>query len=291
MTSLVKVLQQLESTPDLMNYGMLGLQQYSADASTPVAQGSFSHCPLHSSIMMNLDKLQEIKYNPNRYWWEDVDLSLQVLADGIPTCRFNHLVVAKKFIEMGGNTAFKEEPAVSTDGSSHNKELLPGDKLVTAPDREDAPYLPVPAYYLLERYLELMGAARLFPEAVDNSDHPVLVVDCYVNLGPRICLEFVSSRSWDKSKKNEKQDTRYGCIFRQLCDSFLFKYNDIYDEAFCVFAPPISFLQPCYGPILSVCTLIDDKSEPISAREIGQLLYKKTLQMNSNNKLTNELVY
>lgn len=234
MTSLVKVLQQLESTPDLINYGMLGLQQYSADASAPVAQGSFSHCPLHSSIMMNLGKLQGIKYNPNRYWWEDVDLSLQVLAEGIPTCRFNHLVVAKKFIETGGNTAFKEEPAVSTEGSSHNKELLPGDKLVTAPDREDAPYLPVPAYYLLERYLELMGAARLFPEAVDNSDHPVLVVDCYVNLGPRICLEFVSSRSWDKSKKNDKQDTRYDCFSRQLGDGFLIKFINIYDEAFFV---------------------------------------------------------
>ena len=227
MTSLVKVLQQLESTPDLMNYGMLGLQQYSANASAPVAQGSFSHCPLHSSIMMNLSKLQGINYNPNRYWWEDVDLSMQVLADGIPTCRFNHLVVAKKFIETGGNTAFKEEPAVSAEGSSHHRELLPGDRLVTAPDREDAPYLPVPAYYLLERYLELMGAARLFPEAVDHSDHPVLVVDCYVNLGPRICLEFVSSRGWDKSQENEKLDTRYDCFSRQRCDVFLIRDNDI----------------------------------------------------------------
>ena len=33
-----------------------------------------------------------------------------------------------------------------------------------------------------------------------------------------------------------------------LCDSFLIKYNDIYDEAFCVFDPPITFLQPCYLP-------------------------------------------
>ncbi|KAJ7387537.1 GREB1-like protein [Desmophyllum pertusum] len=149
MTSLIKVLQHLENTPDLMNYGMLGLQQYSADSSTPVSQGSFSHCPLHTSIMMNLSKLQGLTYNPHRYWWEDVDMSLQLLADGVHTCRFNHLVVAKKFIETGGTTAFKEEPAHSTEGSSHNKELLPGDRLVTAPDRGDAPYLSVPAYYLL----------------------------------------------------------------------------------------------------------------------------------------------
>lgn len=211
MTSLIKVLQHLENTPDLMNYGMLGLQQYSADTSTPVSQGSFSHCPLHTSIMMNLSKLQGLTYNPHRYWWEDVDMSLQLLADGVHTCRFNHLVVAKKFIETGGTTAFKEEPAHSTEGSSHNKELLPGDRLVTAPDRGDAPYLSVPAYYLLERYLELMGAARLFPEATDKLDHPVLVVDCFVSLGPRLCLEFVSSRGWDKGKKSDKQDTRYGC--------------------------------------------------------------------------------
>ncbi|XP_078360674.1 GREB1-like protein isoform X2 [Oculina patagonica] len=217
MTSLLKVLQHLENTPDLMSYGMLGLQQYSADVSTPVTQGSFSHCPLHTSIMMNLGTLQGIKYNPYRYWWEDVNMSLQVLAGGIHSCRFNHLVVAKKFIETGGATAFKEEPANSTEGSSHNKELLPGDKLVTAPDREDAPYLSVPAYYLLERYLELTGAARLFPEAEDKPDHPVLVVDCYVNLGPRVCLEFVSSHGWDKSKKNDKQDTRYGGLLLYFC--------------------------------------------------------------------------
>lgn len=212
MTSLLKVLQHLENTPDVLSYGMLGLQQYSADVSTPMTQGSFSHCPLHTSIMMNLSKLHGIKYNPYRYWWEDVNVSLQVLAGGIHTCRFNHLVVAKKCIETGGATAFKEEPAHSTEGSGLNKELLPGDKLVTAPDREDAPYLSVPAYYLLERYLELMGAVRLFPEAADKPDHPVLVVDCYVNLGPRVCLEFVSSHGWDKSKKNDKQDTRYGCF-------------------------------------------------------------------------------
>ena len=192
-----------------MSYGMLGVQQYSADASTPVTQGSFSHGPLHTLIMMNLSNLQGIKYNPHRYWWEDLNMSLQVLASGIHTCRFNHLVVAKKFIQTGGSTTFKEEPPHSADRGNHNKESLPGDRLVTAPDREDAPYLSVPAYYLLERYLELAGAVRLFPEAANKPDHPVLVVDCYVNLGPRLCLEYVTSRGWEKGKKSDKQDIRY----------------------------------------------------------------------------------
>lgn len=66
MTSLLKVLQYLENTPDLMSYGMLGLQQYSADTSSAVAEGSFTHGVLHTSLMMNLDKLQSIKYNKHR---------------------------------------------------------------------------------------------------------------------------------------------------------------------------------------------------------------------------------
>ena len=137
-----------------------------------------------------------------------MNFSLKVLASGIHTCRFNHLVVAKKFMETGGVTAFKEEPAHSGEGGSNqNKDLLPGDKLVTAPDRENAPFLPAPSYYLFERYLELMGAAKLFPVTVAHPDRPVLVVDCYVNLGPRLTVEFVSSSGWDKDKKTE-HDTR-----------------------------------------------------------------------------------
>lgn len=136
----------------------------------------------------------------HRYWWEDENFSLKVLANGIHTCRFNHLVVAKKFIETGGNTSFKEEPAQSAEGRT---DLLPGDNLVTAPDREDASYLSAPAYYLLERYLELMGATKLFPVTAAHPEHPVLVVDCYVNLGPKLTVEFVSSKGWEKDKKTD----------------------------------------------------------------------------------------
>lgn len=220
MTSLVKVLQHLESTPDLMSYGMLGLQQYSTDSPSPLAQGSFSHGLLQSSFLMNLDKLQGLKFNKNRYWWEDVDFSVRALASGIHSCRFNHLVVAKKFIESGGATAFKEEPASSSEGrSDRGKELLPGENLVTAPDREDATYLNAPAYYLLERYFEVAGPAKLFPVTAAQPDHPVLVVDCYINLGPKLTVEFVSSVGWNKDKMYEcKSETSYGGLLLYLCD-------------------------------------------------------------------------
>lgn len=144
------------------------------------------------------------------YWWEDVDFSVRALASGIHSCRFNHLVVAKKFIESGGATAFKEEPASSSEGRSDcGKELLPGENLVTAPDREDAAYLNAPAYYLLERYFEVAGPAKLFPVTAAQPDHPVLVVDCYINLGPKLTVEFVSSVGWNKDKMNEcKSETR-----------------------------------------------------------------------------------
>ena len=139
-----------------------------------------------------------------------MNFSLKVMASGIHTCRLNHLVVAKKFIESGGATTFKEEAASGAEGSStQNKDVLLGDNLVTAPDRENAPYLSAPAYYLLERYLELMGAAQLFPVTAAQPHRPVLVVDCYVNLGPKLTVEFVSSNGWEKGKNNDlKSDTR-----------------------------------------------------------------------------------
>lgn len=80
---------------------------------------------------------------------------------------------------------------------------------MTAPDREDASYLSAPAYYLLERYLELMGATTLFPVTAAHPEHPVLVVDCYVNLGPKLTVEFVSSKGWEKDKKTDtRSNTR-----------------------------------------------------------------------------------
>lgn len=80
---------------------------------------------------------------------------------------------------------------------------------MTAPDREDASYLSAPAYYLLERYLELMGATKLFPVTAAHPEHPVLVVDCYVNLGPKLAVEFVSSKGWEKDKKTDtRSNTR-----------------------------------------------------------------------------------
>ena len=66
MTSLVRVLQHLEGTPDLLDYGMLGLQQYSTDLSSPLSEGSFTHGLVQSSFLMNLEKLQAIKFNKNR---------------------------------------------------------------------------------------------------------------------------------------------------------------------------------------------------------------------------------
>ena len=139
-----------------------------------------------------------------------MDFSVRALASGIHSCRFDHLVVAKKFIESGGATAFKEEPVPAAEGSNdRGKDQMPGDNLVTAPDREDATYLNAPAYYLLERYLELAGTTKLFPVTAAQPNHPVLAVDCYVNLGPKLTVEFVSSSGWDKEKMAKfKNETR-----------------------------------------------------------------------------------
>ena len=218
-TSLLKLLQHLEATPDLLKYGLLGVRQYNSNCSSPITKGSFSHCPLNTAFLMNIALLQDIQYDWMKYSCEDVDFSLRVQSRGVLACRFNHLAVVKKFIETGGATTFR----LQMNGVREGAETLdPNDfhKLVTAPDREDTPFIPVPAHYLLELYLSRASAQRLFSTAADKPKSPVLLIDCYVNLGPRVTVEFVSARS-PKSKVQSPKSRKYGGLLLYFSDSFV----------------------------------------------------------------------
>ncbi|CAB1334992.1 unnamed protein product, partial [Coregonus sp. 'balchen'] len=63
---------------------------------------------------------------------------------------------------------------------------------ICAPDSKH-PFLATPAQLLLEKYLQ-HTSQRLFPLSARNYTHPILSVDCYLNLGPEVTVCFVSSR-------------------------------------------------------------------------------------------------
>lgn len=55
---------------------------------------------------------------------------------------------------------------------------------VCAPDSKHL-FLATPAQLLLEKYLQ-HTSQKLFPLSTKNCTHPVLSVDCYLNLGPEV---------------------------------------------------------------------------------------------------------
>lgn len=55
---------------------------------------------------------------------------------------------------------------------------------VCAPDSKHL-FLATPAQLLLEKYLQ-HTSQKLFPLSTKNYAHPVLSVDCYLNLGPEV---------------------------------------------------------------------------------------------------------
>ena len=74
----------------------------------------------------------------------------------------------------------------SSGASGHTKDKILFRNYVSTPDSEELVPLVAPPQYLLERFLETKSGERLFPLAVGNPESPVLLVDCYLNLGCQI---------------------------------------------------------------------------------------------------------
>lgn len=223
---MTRVLENIESIPSLLSYGQLGLRQYSSKCSAPLLRASFARSILNSFILLNVALLRDIQYDTSRYTYEDVDFSLRVESAGIVTCRLNHYAVLKKYIPTGGKTAFRLQLASGPEDSAQAPKIVePSEysKLVNAPDREDTHFFSVPAQFLLELYLANAGSSRLFPTSAGKPHNPVLVIDCYVNLGPKIMVEYISSRKADderksRSKTAEKPSTKYSGLLLFFCE-------------------------------------------------------------------------
>ena len=223
--SMCKVLEDIEAIPSLLSYGMVGLRQYSSKCVAPLNKAPFSRCVLNSFVLLNVSLLQDVQYDSSRFTYEDLDFSLRVESSGIVSCRLNHYAVFKKFIPSGGKTVFRLQQACGADDSAQPPKVVePSEysKLVNAPDREDTHFFSVPAQYLLELYMANAGSGRLFPTSAGKPNNPVLVIDCYVNLGPKILIEYVSSRVSDderksRSKTADKPTTKYSGLLLFFC--------------------------------------------------------------------------
>uniref|UniRef100_A0A3P9P827 Growth regulating estrogen receptor binding 1 n=1 Tax=Poecilia reticulata TaxID=8081 RepID=A0A3P9P827_POERE len=186
--SLKQVLQHMEACPDLAQYGLCGIRKWNSRGVTGVKQWEpFSRGHVHDFLLLNVDRSQNVQYDQNRFTCHDVDFTLRLHSAGLLVCRFNNFSVMKKQIAIGGYRAF----IIKTKMTDVSTSVGPS-QYICAPDSKHL-FLASPAQLLLEKYLQ-HTSQKLFPLSTKNYTHPVLSVDCYLNLGPEVTVCFVSSR-------------------------------------------------------------------------------------------------
>ncbi|XP_066537902.1 GREB1-like protein [Hoplias malabaricus] len=211
--SLKSVLLHMESIPKLSQYAVCGLRSWSSKHVTTGAV--FSRCHLHDFILLNIDLTQNVQYDLNRYMCEEVDFNLQVNSSGLLLCRFNHFSIMKKHIPTGGNKSVLIKPKLMSMDSVCPR--ISPSQYVCAPDSEH-PLLDAPAQLLLEKFLQSCSQ-NLFPQAFQNTANPVLSIDSYLDLGPQVCVCYVSSRP--HSVNLDHSGVVFSGLLLYLCDSFV----------------------------------------------------------------------
>ncbi|XP_041645948.1 protein GREB1 [Cheilinus undulatus] len=242
--SLKQVLQHMEACPDLAHYGLCGIRKWSSRGPTENPKREpFSRGHLHDFLLLNVDRSQNVQYDQNRFTCHDVDFTLRLHSAGLLVCRFNSFSVMKKQIAIGGYRTF----IIKTKMTDVPTSVGPS-QYVCAPDSKHL-FLATPAQLLLEKYLQ-HTSQKLFPLSAKNYTHPVLSVDCYLNLGPEVTVCFVSSRP------HSVNISTTGLLFSGLllcfADSFvtagfLKKFNFLKGATLCVIGADRSSLRQTVG--------------------------------------------
>ncbi|XP_028930151.2 protein GREB1 isoform X3 [Ornithorhynchus anatinus] len=210
--SLKHILQHIEATPNITHYAVIGMRKWSSKMSSGEIREPFSRCHIHDFLILNVDLTQNVQYNQNRFMCDDVDFNLRAHSAGLLLCRFNRFSVMKKQIAVGGHRSFHIKSKVSDNPVS----IAPV-QYICAPDSKNT-FLAAPAQLLLEKFLQY-HSHRFFPLSLKNYNHPVLSVDCYLNLGPQIAVCYVSSRP--HSLNISCTDLIFSGLLLYLCDSFV----------------------------------------------------------------------
>ncbi|XP_067873704.1 protein GREB1 [Heterodontus francisci] len=237
--SLKHVLQHIETTAQIPHYALCGVRKWSSKVSSPYLAEPFSRCHLHDFLLLNVDLTQNVQYNQNRFTCDDVDFNLRVHSAGLLICRFNCFSVMKKQIAIGGHRTFLIKSKVPDVPMS-----ISPSQYICAPDSKHT-FLAAPAQLLLEKYLQ-HTSNHLFPLSVRNYSHPVLSVDCYLNLGQEITVCFVSSRP--HSLNINTSGLTFSGLLLYLCDSFvtasiLKKFHFLKGATLCVICQDRSSLR------------------------------------------------
>ncbi|XP_077009338.1 protein GREB1 [Tamandua tetradactyla] len=228
--SLKHIMQHIEATPNVTQYALIGMRKWSSKARGGEVREPFSRCHVHDFVVLNVDLTQNVQYSRNRFTCDDVDFNLRAHSAGLLLLRFNRFSVTKKQMALGGPHTLSSNAAVT----GHLAAGAPA-QYICAPDSKHT-FLAVPAQLLLEKFLHHHGH-RFFPLSLKNCSHPVLSIDCYLNLGPQISVCYVSSRP--HSSNFSCPDWKFSGLLLYLCDafvgaSFLKKFHFLKGATLCV---------------------------------------------------------
>lgn len=212
--SLKNVLQHIEATPKIVHYAILGVQKWNSKLNAKKTKAPFSRCHVRDFILLNIDLTQNVQYDLNRYFCEDIDFNLRTNSSGLLICRFNNFSVMKKHIQVGGQKDFVVKPKIVVSDSP--APIMPL-QYVCAPDSEHT-LLAAPSQFLLEKFLQ-HATYKLFPKAIHNFKNPVLAIDCYLNIGLEVAICYVSSRPHSVNVNCE--GVFFSGLLLYLCDSFV----------------------------------------------------------------------
>ncbi|KAK1891864.1 GREB1-like protein [Dissostichus eleginoides] len=242
--SLKHILQHMEACPDLAHYGLCGVRKWSSRGLTVnKLREPFSRGHLHDFLLLNVDRSQNVQYDQNRFTCHDVDFTLRLHSAGLLVCRFNAFSVMKKQIAIGGYRTF----IIKTKTTDVPTSVGPS-QYICAPDSKHL-FLATPAQLLLEKYLQ-HTSQKLFPHSTKNYTHPVLSVDCYLNLGPEVTVCFVSSRP--HSVNISSTGLLFSGLLLCFADSFvtagfLKKFSFLKGATLCVISADRSSLRQTVG--------------------------------------------
>ncbi len=190
-SSLAEVIQSVERSIEagMPKVAAIGFLQWSKEIEDVPTVNMTSDCQIsHSLIFLDISKTSAVNYNQFNYNSADLDFNLRVVSEGLQLLRDNRFLVVKKKLDQGGNMypSYLVQKLPNTPQSDI-------DQMVFSLHYDALRLLPFPGPYLMEEYL-INRSTTLFPNAI-GKQHPVLVFENFVNLGPEINIVYIGAKT------------------------------------------------------------------------------------------------
>ena len=167
-------------------------------------------------FLLNVAKTTDVDYNAYNYTSCDEDFTLRLFVSGLPILLREDLVVVTKHYPSNSSSTSGRHFPLHSDLAAMETDV---DSLAVSLHDSTPSLLGYPGPYLLEHYLYHKSPV-LFPSA-RSPNHPVLMVDRYVNLGTGTYASFVLSSALENRSfltDEEAVSIRFGGLVLYLCE-------------------------------------------------------------------------